>query len=81
MNLLLDSLFNGLVEYLKMPSMWVALALVIIGASLVILARRIARVIRKTDNIDNRDKYLILFKCLGIVAMFVAVLIIVFINR
>ncbi len=81
MKFLLDNLANGLVEYLKMPSMWVALILLILGTTSVILARRIARVIRKADDIANNDAYLILFKCLGIVLMFVGVLIIVLIKR
>ncbi len=81
MKFLLSNITTGLVEYFKMPSMWVALLLFIMGTSLVILARRITRVIRKEDIISDKDRYLILFKCLGVVAMFVGILIVVLITR
>lgn len=75
--------FLGLLEEFKyffsMPSVWVAFGLLVFGTTLVILARRIARVIRKTNTIENNDKYMITFKCFGVVLMFLGVLIIAFI--
>ena len=78
MNFLLITL-QGFKYYLSMPAVWFALALVILGTALVILARRFARVIRKADNIADNDKYMITFKCVGVVMMFVGVMLVVFI--
>lgn len=74
------SVWENFVKWLSMPEIWVALALVIIGTSLVFLARRITRVVRKSNSIDDKDKTFITIKCIGIAMMFLALMIIVFIR-
>ena len=81
MNLLLNSFqtfWESLLVRLQMPAIMVALACAIIGVAIVILAKRIARAVRKSDNIQDNDNVLIALKAIGLVLLFVAVLIIVF---
>lgn len=72
-------LLEGFKYYLSMPAVWIALAVVIIGATMVFVARRVVRAIRKENDIADNDGYLIAIKCIGVVLMFVGVLIVVFI--
>ena len=73
------SVWENFVKWLSMPTVWVALLLFIVGASLVFLARRITRVIRKTNSIDDNDKKMLSIKIIGVVMMFVGLMIVVFI--
>lgn len=72
-------LLEGFKYYLSMPAVWFALIAVIVGATMVFVARRVARAIRKENEIADNDKYLITIKCIGVVLMFIGVLIVVFI--
>jgi len=81
MNLLLNvftDFWNNLVERLQVPTIIVALVFAIVGVAFAILARRIARVIRKTNDISDSDTVLISFKAVGLVCLFISVLIIIF---
>ena len=81
MNLMLNvftDFWNNFVERIQIPSVIIALVFAIIGVALAILARRIARVIRKTDDIKDNDGCLIAFKAVGLVCLFISVLIIIF---
>lgn len=81
MNLLLNvfqEFGENLIRRLQMPAVIVALAFAIIGVSLAILARRVARVVRKSNEIQENDSVLISMKAVGLVFLFVSVLIIVF---
>lgn len=73
------SIWENFVKWLSMPQIWVAIALIIIGTSMVFLARRITRVVRKSNSISEKDKIYIGIKCTGIALMFLALMIIVFI--
>ncbi len=73
------SVWENFVKWLSMPAVWVALVLFIVGTSLVFLARRITRVIRKTNSIDDKDKKMLTIKIIGVVMMFVGLMIVVFI--
>ena len=81
MNLLLNvftDFWNNFVERIQIPAIIVALVFAIIGVSFAVLGRRIARIIRKTDDIKDTDNILITFKAIGLVCLFVSVLIIIF---
>lgn len=81
---MLDFLLNTNLESFKMffsmPQVWVAMVLCIIGVSLVILARRITRVAKKTDLIADNDRTMITLKCIGLVCLFVCIIILVFMK-
>jgi len=81
MNILLNifqQFGENFLRRIQMPSIIVALAFAIVGVALAILARRIARVARKSNDIADNDAILISLKVVGLVFLFVAVLIIVF---
>ncbi|MBE5757753.1 MAG: hypothetical protein E7345_02340 [Clostridiales bacterium] len=81
MNNLLNSFqtfLDSLLLRLRMPAIIVALACAIVAVALVMLARRIARAVRKSDNIQDNDTVLITLKAIGLVLLFISVLIIVF---
>jgi len=81
MNILLNSFqtfWDNLLIRLQMPVIIVALACAILGVALVILAKRIARMVRKSDSVQDNDNVLISLKAIGLILLFVSVLIIVF---
>ena len=81
MNLLLiifQEFGENLIRRLQMPAVIVALAFAIVGVALAVLARRIARVARKSNDIQENDSILISLKAIGLVFLFVSILIIVF---
>ena len=69
---------ENFVRRLQMPAIIVALVFALIGVSLAVLGRRVARVVRKTNDISDNDSVLITFKAIGLVCLFVSVLIVVF---
>lgn len=84
MNLLLgvisnffSTYFDNLGAMLKSVEILMALFFAIIGVSTAVLARRIARVIRKRNDIDDGDAALVGVKAVGLVFMLVAFLILV----
>ena len=79
MTLLASYNWENFKKWLSMPAVWFALILFIAGATMVILARRITRVIKKTNSIADNDKTLITLKSIGIVMMFVGLMVVVFI--
>ena len=66
------------VRRLQMPSIIIALVFAVIGVSLAVLGRRVARMVRKTNDIKDNDSVLITFKAIGLVCLFISVLIVVF---
>lgn len=80
----MKSLLNSFQEYwdnlivrLSMPSIIFAIIFAVIGVSLAIIAKRVAIVVRKSDEIDEKDPIMIGFKATGLACLFVSVLIIV----
>jgi hypothetical protein len=69
---------ENFVRRIQMPAIIIALSFAIIGVALAVLARRIARVVRKSNIVPDNDAVLISLKAVGLVFLFVAVLIIVF---
>ncbi len=80
---MLSNLFLGVFdEFAEWIVRWpiiLAIVLCVIAISLAVLARRIARVIRKTNEIADNDKYYIAFKVTAVVLLFVALLIVIFV--
>ena len=58
---------QNFVRRMQMPSIIVALVFAIIGVSLAVLGRRVARMVRKSNNIEDNDSVLITFKAIGLV--------------
>ena len=80
MDLLLNAFgdfWNNLISRLSMPPVIFALAFAIVGLSLAVIARRVAVVVRKSDDIDEKDPVMIGCKAVGLACLFVSVLIIV----
>ena len=80
----MKSLLNSFSEYwdnliarLSMPSIIFAIIFAVLGVSLAIIARRVAIVVRKTDEVDDKDPIMIGIKATGLACLFVSVLIIV----
>lgn len=69
---------DNFVRRMQMPSVIVALCFAIIGLSLAVLGRRVARVVRKSNEIADNDPVLISMKAVGLVCLFISVLIIIF---
>ena len=69
---------ENFVRRLQMPSIIIALVFAVIGVSLAVLGRRVARMVRKTYDIKDNDSVLITFKAIGLVCLFISVLIVVF---
>lgn len=81
MNILLNvfqEFGENFVRRIQMPSIIIALAFAIVGVALAVLAKRIARAVRKSNDIADNDGVLISLKAVGLVFLFVSVLIIVF---
>ena len=62
---------------LSMPAIIFAIVFAIVGLSLAIIAKKVAKVVRKSDNIDEKDPVMIGFKVAGLACLFVSVLIII----
>ena len=69
---------ENFVRRLQMPSIIIALVFAVIGVSLAVLGRRVARMVRKTNDIKDNDSVLITFKAIGLVCLFISVLIVVY---
>ena len=69
---------ENFIRRIQIPAVIVALAFAVVGVALAILARRIARAVRKSNKIEENDAVLITLKVVGLVFLFVSILIIVF---
>lgn len=81
MNLMLNvfqTFADNFVRRIQMPAVIVALVFAVIGVALAVLGRRVARVVRKSNEVEDNDSVLISFKAVGLVFLFVSVLIIIF---
>ena len=81
MNLLLNTFqtfYESLLRRLQDPAIIAALACAILAVALVILAKRVARMVRKSDVVQENDNVLISLKAIGLILLFISVLIIVF---
>ena len=62
LNFLLNTNMESFIRYFSMPQIWVAMALCVVGVSLVLLARRITRVAKDTDKVEDNDRMLVSIK-------------------
>lgn len=74
----MTSYFNGIVAMLKSVEVIIGLCFAILGVATAFLARRITRIIRKRNDIDDNDPALLTIKAVGLVFMLIAFLILVF---
>lgn len=80
MNLLLNvftDFWESFLVKIQMTEIIIALALAVVGVAFACLGRRVARVVRKSNDIEDNDPVLISFKAIGIACLFVSILIIV----
>lgn len=69
--------FSGLGAMLKSVEVIIGISFAVFGVATAVLARRITRIIRKRNEIDDNDPSLISIKAIGLVFMLVAFLILV----
>lgn len=69
---------NDFIQSLGIFNMIISLIFIVVGVLLVILARRITRIIRRNNEINDNDAIMLTFKIVGILFMFAALCIIVF---
>lgn len=73
----MQSYFVNLGTMIRSVDIIIGLCFAILGVALTILARRITRIIRKRNDIDDNDTALITVKVIALVCMLVAFLILV----
>lgn len=73
-----NTLISVIVERFQLKTVIAGIIFAIIGLVLCVLARRIARAIRKSDTIDDHDTVYLVFKAIGLACLFVALLILIF---
>lgn len=72
---------NTLMDLLQMESVVTAIILAAVGLAFSLLAKRIAKAVRGTKDIDANDSIMLVFKTLGLVCIIVAlVLMVIAIN-
>ena len=59
----------NLQQFISEPLILIGLILLTIGLATTILAKRIARVARQTNNVPNNDRIYVVFKVLGLLLM------------
>lgn len=69
---------SNIVTELNLYSIAYALILAIAGLSITILARRLTRVFKKKNAIDNEDKFMLTLKAFGLILVLASLLMIVF---
>lgn len=79
LNFILNTNLEAFKKFFSMPAVWVAMILCMVGVALVILARRITRVVKNIDKVEDNDRTLVTIKCIGIVLLVLTVVILVFI--
>jgi len=77
----MDFIVNTLTTFMNdlgIFNMILALIFVVCGILLVILARRITRIVKGKNDIENNDGIMIFLKVIGILLMFTSLFIVVF---
>lgn len=78
LNFLLNTNTESFIRYFSMPQIWIAMILCVVGVALVLLARRITRVAKNIEKVEDNDRMLVTIKCVGIVMLVLTVVILVF---
>lgn len=76
MNLMLGT--NTLIDFLSQELVIVGICLAAVGVAFALLAKRIAKVVRKSSEIQPTDTVMLGFKAFGLVCIVVALLLIIF---
>lgn len=73
----LSSYFGNILEMIKSVEIILGICFAVLGVATSVLARRITRIIRKRNEVDDNDAVLVAIKVVGLVFMLVAFLILV----
>lgn len=79
MNLML-SFWSTLSERLQLPMFTAGIVLAVLGVAIGVLAKRITRVVRKSNTIEDNDKVLVSLKLVGLILLFLALILLIFTN-
>ena len=71
-------MISVIVERFQLKTVVAGVIFAIIGLVLSVMARRLARAIRRTNDIDDHDTVYLIFKALGLGCLFVSMLILIF---
>lgn len=74
------SFWSTISEKLQLPMFTAGIVLAILGVTIGFLAKRITRVVRKSNTIENNDKILISLKLVGLILLFFALILLIFTN-
>ena len=75
---ILNMVVSIIVERFQLKTVIAGVVFAIIGIVFITLARRITRVIRQNNEVDNNDTIYLIFKAVGLACLFVALLILIF---
>lgn len=75
-----QSFFNSILNRLQLPNVIMGIVFAVVGIAFATLAKRIARIVRKKNDIPDDDKVMITLKVIGLVCLFIALLVLVFKN-
>ena len=79
MNLML-TIWSTITERLQLPMFTAGIVFAVLGVTIGVLAKRITRVVRKSNEIENNDKILVSLKLVGLVLLFLALILLIFTN-
>lgn len=70
-------LANTLLDFLSIDLVIVGVVLAALGFAFALLAKRIAKAVRKSSEIDPNDKVMLIFKALGLVCIVIALILMI----
>ena len=79
MNLML-TIWSTINERLQLPMFTAGIVFAVLGVTIGVLAKRITRVVRKSNVVENNDKILVSLKLVGLVLLFLALILLIFTN-
>lgn len=77
---LMLSFWSAISERFQLPMFTAGIVLAVLGVAIGVLAKRITRVVRKSNIVENNDKILISLKLVGLVLLFLALILLIFTN-
>ncbi len=70
-------LLEGFINVLKDPIYIVSIILAAVGIACALIAKRVTKLVRKTDNVDPSDKLLLLIKVTGLGLILIGLLLLI----
>ncbi len=70
-------LANSLLDFLSIDLVIVGLVLAALGFAFALLAKRIAKAVRQSSEIEPNDKVMLIFKALGLVCIVIALILMI----